>query len=363
MKDVREKISFNRGVPAAESLPGRKIGEVTKEVMGRYGHSLLQYGDSKGFSPLRERLADRYEDATSEGVLVGNGSLQILDMIANLVVDPGDNVLVESPSYDRALTIFNRVGAEVQGVELEKDGPNLEELEVLLETHRPKLLYTIPDFQNPTGVCATGKKREQVARLTAKHGTLVVEDSPYRKLRYRGGEKSTLRSFNPEGVVQMSSFSKLVGPGMRVGWVLGDPKIINDLAVYAEDTYITPSLLSQGVVNQLVEEGWLEKNIEELVRLYGPRLKATLESLDKYFPEADWVRAQGGFFVGLWLPDNTEVDRFYSRAEEENLVLASPAGFFPDRGGEGFVRLPFPALSPDRIEEGIKRLGKVWRSL
>lgn len=363
MKTDKQKVSFNRGVPATQSLPSRKIGEVAEKVLDRYGDSLLQYGDSRGFSPLRDGLADWYEGATREEILIGNGSLQILDMIANLHINPGDTVLVESPSYDRAITIFERVSAEVLGVKLEKDGPNLDELERLLETHRPKLFYTIPDFQNPTGVCASAKKREKVAGLAAEYGTMVVEDSPYRKLRYRGEEKPTLRSFNPEEVVQTSSFSKLVGPGMRVGWVVGNSKIIDDLAVFAEDTYITPSLLSQGLINHLIEEGWLEKNIEDLIALYNPRLEATLDSLEEYFPEADWVPAQGGFFVGLWLPDNTEVNKFYNRAEEENLILSSPKGFFPDRGDEGFVRLPFPALSPGRIEEGVERLGKVWRGL
>ncbi|MBS3786711.1 PLP-dependent aminotransferase family protein [Candidatus Bipolaricaulota bacterium] len=363
MKDTDQKISFDRGVPATESFSVKKIGAVAKKVMDKYGNSLLQYGDARGFSPLRDKLADWHEGSVRGDILIGNGSLQILDMIANLYIEPGDTVLVERPSYDRAITIFNRAGAEVQGVKLENDGPNLDKLETLLETHHPELLYTIPDFQNPTGVCASARKREEVAELTAEQGTLVVEDSPYRKLRYRGAEKPTLRSFNPEGVVQMSSFSKLIGPGMRVGWVVGNSETIDDLAVYAEDTYITPSLLSQGMINHLIEEGWLEENIKELIALYKPRLEATLVSLQEYFPEAGWVQAQGGFFVGLWLPDSSLASKFYDRAEKENLILSTSEGFFPDCKAEGFVRLPFPALSPDLIEEGIRRIGRVWRDL
>lgn len=363
MKDTKRKISFDRGVPATESFSGKKIGELAKKAMDQYGSSLLQYGDARGFSPLRSKLADWHEGATREDILIGNGSLQILDMIANLYVEKGDTVLVESPSYDRAITIFNRAGAEVQGVRLENDGPNLDKLETLLETHHPEIFYTIPDFQNPTGICASANKREEVAELTAEHGTLVVEDSPYRKLRYRGAEKPTLRSFNPEGVVQMSSFSKLIGPGMRVGWVAGNSETIDDLAVYAEDTYITPSLLSQGMIDHIIEEGWLEENIEELIALYKPRLQTTLDSLEKYLPEADWIPAQGGFFVGLWLPDSSLMSKFYNRAEEEKLILSSPEGFFPDSRAEGFVRLPFPALSPDLIQKGVRRIGKIWRDL
>jgi 2-aminoadipate transaminase len=363
MKKNKREVSFNRGVPATKSLPKKKVGEVAESLLNRYGESLLQYGDSKGFKPLREELADWYEETASDAILVGNGSLQILDIIANLYVSREDTVIVESPSYDRAITIFRRAGAEVHGVKLEKDGPNLEELETLFETHRPEIFYTIPDFQNPTGVCVSGEKRREITRLAEKYGVLVVEDSPYRRLRYGGEPEPTLREFNPDGILQMSSFSKLIGPGVRVGWVVGGEEIIDKLSEYAEDTYITPGLLSQGIVFRLIEEGWLEDNIEDLVSLYEPRLETTLDSLKKYFPESDWVRAQGGFFVGLWLPEGTDVERFYERANENGLVLSSPEGFFPDRGGEGFVRLPFPALSPELIEEGVKRLGEVWRSL
>lgn len=363
MKNTDQKIPFNRGVPATETFPGNKIGKVTREAMNQYGSSLLQYGDARGFSPLRSKLADWYDGANSEDILIANGSLQILDMIANLYLEPGDTVLVESPSYDRAITIFNRAGAKVVGVKLKKDGPNPEDLKDLLETHNPEIFYTIPDFQNPTGISASKKRREQVVELTGKFDTLVLEDSPYRKLRYFGAKKPTLRSFDPGRVLQISSFSKLIGPGVRVGWVVGNSEIIDNLAGYAEDTFISPGLLGQGVVNELIKEGWLEENIKKLISLYKPRLEVTLESLEEYFPEADWVRAQGGFFVGVWLPDDTEVGKFYNRAKEAGLVLSSAEGFFPERGGDGFVRLPFPALSPDRIEEGIKRLGKVWRNL
>lgn len=363
MKKNRREVSFNRGVPATKSLPQKKVGQVAEGLLDQYGESLLQYGDSKGFKPLREELVNWCENVANDEILVGNGSLQILDMIANLHLDRGDTVIVESPSYDRAITIFRRAGAEVHGVELEKDGPNVEELETLFETHRPEIFYTIPDFQNPTGICVSGAKRREIARLAEEYGILVVEDSPYRKLRYRGEPEPTLRELNPDGILQMSSVSKLIGPGVRVGWVVGEKGVIEKLAGYAEDTYITPGLIGQGIVFRLIEDGWLEKNIKDLISLYEPRLEATLDSLEEYFPESDWVQVRGGFFVGLWLPEETDFERFYERASDNGLILSSPEGFFPDRGGEGFVRLPFPALSPERIEEGVQRLGEVWRSL
>jgi len=363
MNNNDKTISFNRGVPAVQSLPLDKVAEIGEEVIDEHGDTILQYGSSRGFLPLRTKLANWYEGATPDQILLGNGSLQILDMIAKLYVNSDDSVLVEWPSYDRAITIFERAGAEVHGVKLEKDGPNLNQLEDLLKTQNPCLFYTIPDFQNPTGICASRAKRKAVAELGEKYGTIIVEDAPYRRLRYRGDEKPTIRSFNPEKVIQMSSLSKLIGPGIRVGWLVAGVEIVEELARYAEDTYITPSLLSQGFANGLFKDDWFEENVQNLISLYEPRLDSTLSSLDRYFPEADWVRAEGGFFVGLWLPDSSEVDKFYRRAKEGGLELSSPEGFFSGYEGEGFVRLPFPALSPSRIEEGVKRLSRIWKDL
>ena len=363
MTEKNQPISFNRGVPATQSLPSRKVGEVTAEVLREEGDTLLQYGDSRGYLPLREKIVDGCENPTEDQVLVGNGSLQILDMITHIYVEQGDSVLVEKPSYDRAITLFRRAGAKVSAVSLEKDGMNLDELAELLERDRPSLIYTIADFQNPTGITATTEKRKALTELAAKYGTIVVEDSPYRNLRYRGEVEPTVRSFDPDNILRLSSYSKLVSPGMRVGWLVGKSEVIEELADYAEDTYITPNLLSQGIVSKLMGSGWLEENIKQLVSLYEPRLRATLESLEKYFPESDWVEAEGGFFVGLWLPDPSKVDQFYEKAEGENLILSSPDGFFADGESEGFLRLPFPALSVSEIETGVKRLARAWKEL
>lgn len=358
-----DTISFNRGIPAERSLPVEKVEEITSKIMDQDGTSLLQYGDSRGFPPLRKKLAEDSEGITKDEVLVSNGSLQILDIITKLYVDKEDHVVIERPSYDRAITIFDRTGGEVVGVDLQKDGVDIEGFERILDTYQPELFYTIADFHNPTGVTTSGSKRERIAELAADYNTLIVEDSPYRKLRYRGEEEPTLRSFKPENVLKISSFSKLICPGIRVGWVMGQPSIVKEIADYSEDTYVTPNLLSQGIVNRLIRDGWLEENLQELISLYRPRLQVTLGSLEEYFPGADWIQAEGGFFVGLWLPDKTKEDEFYNRAKEESLILSSSDGFFPDQSNEGFVRLPFPALTTGEIEEGVKRLAKAWHEL
>lgn len=363
MSDKNRKISFNRGVPATRSLPAEKVGEVTSKVLAKDGSSLLQYGDSRGFTLLRKKLAEDYEGASRENVMVANGSLQLLDMITRITVEPGETVLVESPTYDRAITIFERAGAQVVGVGLTEDGIDLDELSKVFEKFEPKLFYVIADFQNPTGITTSSYKRERMVELAEDHGTLIVEDSPYRKLRYRGEEVPTIRSFDHATVAQISSFSKLISPGMRVGWLVGKSDLVEQVARYAEDTYITPNLLSQGIVNQLLRNGWVDENLNELISLYRPRLEATLASLEEYFPEADWIEADGGFFVGLWLPKPEKLDRFSREAEKEGLVLSSSEGFFTNPDTEGFLRLPFPALTPSTIEEGVKRIAKVWKQL
>ncbi|MCF7875635.1 PLP-dependent aminotransferase family protein [Candidatus Bipolaricaulota bacterium] len=356
-------INFNRGIPAPEAIPVGAAREAASSIFEGDGKTVLEYCDSRGYPPLRGKIAEDYEGVTADGILLSNGSLQLLDLIARLYLGDGKVVVVERPTYDRAITIFERAGAKVKGVDLEDGGINVEGLEEAFAEYHPELYYTIPDFQNPTGATTTTKKRKKVAWLLDGYDVKAVEDSPYRRLRYSGETRPSLRSFNAESVIQTSSFSKLVSPGVRVGWLVADSSMVNKIATCAEDTYISPNILGQGIVTQLIKNGWLEENIERLKSLYRPRLQATLENLEKYFPKANWVEAEGGFFVGVWLPDGKRSDLFYEKARSRGLVLTSPLGFFPDKGGGSFLRLPFPALTPKEIESGIKRIAEVWKDL
>ncbi len=359
----KDRINFNRGVPATGALPAEEVRKAAFEVLESSGTTLLQYGDSRGYPPLREILTEDSGEIRPEGVVVGNGSLQLLDLLAKVHLGNGESIVVEEPTYDRAITIFERAGAEVTGVAMERDGVGIANLRKAFDRYRPSLFYTIPDFQNPTGITTSRKKRQRVVRLAEEFGVTLVEDSPYRRLRYRGEQVPTIRSLSPENVIQISSFSKLVGPGIRVGWLIGEPKRVERISNYAEDTYISPNLLSQGIVSFLIRNGWLEEYLGELVSLYRPRLEATLTSLEEYFPEAEWVKPEGGFFVGVWLPEREKSKKFYREAQLRGLVLTSPDGFYPNQGGEDFLRLPFPALSPTLIEEGVKRMAEVWKDI
>jgi len=331
----RGTINFARGVPPPEAFPTQELQECARAVLEREGSVVLQYHPAAGFVPLREWLADRYGVAM-ECVLVSNGSLQILDFLTRLLTSPGDVVLVEKPSYDRAITLFRQ---------------------------EPDFFYTIPDFQNPTGITTSLAKREKLVELAERHDFWIVEDGPYRDLRYWGEEVPAIFSLGSEKVLHLSSFSKVLSPGMRVGYLLGPEHVVRKLTKMAEDTYITPNMVSQGVVYEYCRQGWLGPNIERLKSLYRPRLEALASALQAYLPHAQWARPEGGFFVGAYLPSEVDVSLLKAKAQEERVTLSDGRGFFPDEDGSAFLRLPFCALSAPNIQEGIGRLGSIVNML
>ena len=272
-------------------------------------------------------------------------------------------VLTESPTYDRTLTLLRRHGATVVGVPLEADGPDVAALEDALKTHAPKFFYMIPDFQNPAGATCSGTKRRQIANLADRHGFLIVEDAPYRLLRYRGREEPTLYELAPERTLHMSSFTKLIAPGVRTGFMVGEPKLIASLAKAAEDTYISPGYVAQGITYEWCRRGLLAPQIERLKKLYAPRLDACLAALEAYMPDTLKTRPDGGFFISLTLPAGVPTSTLRTEAAARGLNVSDGLAFFPNGGGERFLRLPFCALSPAEIDDGIQRLAESVRSV
>ncbi len=348
-------INFTRGVPATESFPIEDMIAASQVALEKYGTTILQYGKSYGFMPLREWLAE-WKGVSVDQVLTANGSLQIVEFLCCHALQPGDAVFTESPSYDRTLTLLRRHKANVVGIPLEADGPNIEALKAALAQHTPKFFYIIPDFQNPSGATCSRAKRERLVELADKHGFWLVEDAPYRPLRFRGEEQPSLFDLNPERTLHMLSFSKLIGPGPRVGILYGPAALLQQVAKIAEDTYITPSLLAHGIVYEFCNAGNLPGQIEKLKALYAPRLQACLDALDKHLPTAEATRPDGGFFLSVTLPEGTTTAQVLEQAKAHNLNLASGQAFFPDGGGERFLRLPYCAMTPEVIDEGISRL-------
>ena len=352
-----ETINFTRGVPANESFPIDELKEAATAILHSRGAAILQYGPSSGYLPLREWLAE-WQHVKADQVLTGNGSLQIIEFLCLHTVKPGDVVFTETPTYDRTIGLLRRHGAKVVGIQLESDGPNIEALERALAKEKPKFFYVIPDFQNPSGSTCSREKRQRIAELAERHGVLLVEDAPYRLLRYRGSEEPTLFSMAPNRTLHMSSFTKLIAPGVRTGFMIGEAGIIAKLAKVAEDTYISPGYVAQGITYEWCRRGLLTPQIERLKVLYAPRLDACLSALDRYMPDATTTRPEGGFFISLTLPPGVTTTAVRAEAAKHNLNLADGLAFFPEGGGERFVRLPFCALTPAEIDEGVRRLAE-----
>jgi len=356
-------INFTRGVPAVESFPADKIIDASQAVLREHASIILQYGSAYGLRLLREWLASWHSVAV-ESVLCSNGSLNLIEFICSLLLhSENKTVFVEAPTYDRAVTRLYKHGAEIVSIPLQDDGPDIEILDAKLQQHQPSFFYTIPDFQNPAGTTCSHEKRIRLIELARQHGYIYLEDSPYRPLRYWGVEQPSLFEIAPDVVVQMSSFSKLIGPGTRMGYILGDVDLLAKVAKVAEDTYITPSLLSHGIVYEFCRAGHLQPQIDRLKTLYRPRLEAALASLDEHLPQAKFVRPDGGFFLSITLPRGVTTMDVRAHASRVNLNLADGRAFFVNGGGERFLRLPYCALTPEQIRVGISRLAEIVRRL
>ena len=252
-----ETINFTRGVPAIESYPDRRSGAVRGHCARRPAATpCCSTALPPACRALRNWLAE-WQGVKPEQVLAGNGSLELIEFLCTALLKPGDVVFTEAPSYDRAITLFRRHGLTVVGVPLEADGPNIEALEKLLAQHTPKLFYVIPDFQNPSGATCSAEKRKRIAELAGQHDVLLLEDAPYRLLRYRGTQEPTLYSMAPQRTLHMTSFTKLIAPGVRLGFMMGDAAILAKIAKVAEDTYIAPGGFAHGVTLEWLKAGKL----------------------------------------------------------------------------------------------------------
>ncbi len=358
-----EQILLTRGVPAVEALPNKLISECIQAVLeGPDGRMVLQYGHNGGYLPLRRLVADQYS-VSPDQVIVGNGSLHLQDLLSALTIKQGDVVFVEQPSYDRAIKTFRRRGARVIGIPLEQDGVNIEALEKAIARQAPAFMYVIPDFQNPAGVTTSAEKRRALVDLAQRYGFWLVEDVPYRTLRYFGESAPLLRELNSERVITVSSYSKLISPALRVGYLIGPLDLVKKLTRLAEDTILSPVLPTEAVVVEFHKRGYFASNLESLKQLYAPRLQAIVVALKKYLPDVPFAEPEGGFFVSIYLPEKTDSTNLLARAQEVGLALTNGRDFFADtldggedERGERFVRLPFCALTPAQIEEGVRRL-------
>jgi 2-aminoadipate transaminase len=359
---AQDLIKFTRGVPPIESFPNQALVECAATVINEFGPVIQQYNPSQGFLPLRQHIAELH-GTLPERILLGQGSLQLLDLAARLLLKAGDEVYVEAPTYDRTVTILRRAGAQVTGFAVNHDGPDPDAIEKRLRSGPPpKFVYFISDFQNPSGTVMSEEKRRAITTLAKRYNFWIFEDTPYRLLRYLGTDLPALHDLLPEQVWRMSSYSKTIAPGLRVGYMIIPDAYISPMAKMAEDTYINASYINQAIVFDYIRRGWFDTRLVELKHLYRQRLDASLEALETHMAgKATWSHPEGGFFIGVWLNEekNQKFSNLLQKAKAVGLELTDGRGFYPDGSGENFIRLPFCGLTPDEIWQGVERLSRV----
>lgn len=359
---MKKIINFSRGVPDPECFPVDDLVAATESALRKNAKNILQYGPAAGYASLREFIG-RWFDRDSSEVMIGNGSLELFGFICEAYLQPGDVVFVESPTYDRAITILKKHGVRIVGIDVNENGIDLAAFQAALKKHTPKLVYLIPDFQNPTGVCTSLEAREQIVKWSKSLGFLIVEDGPYGFLRYFGDDIPSIYSLAPEQTIHLSSFTKLISPGVRIGFLLGSQDRVKQVASVAESHYITPGYFAQGVIAEWCSKGHLPEQLERLKKMYAPRLATCVAALDRHLPGKMIGRPQGGFFASIRLDVGIEEGSLIQAAREEGLILSSGDAFFVNASRYRFVRLPFCALQHDEILEGIKRLAVVVQKL
>jgi 2-aminoadipate transaminase len=352
-----ETISFARGIPAPECLPVEELADCAQAALERDGATVLSYGSSAGYAPLRKWIAERH-GVDPARVLVTNGSLQGMVFLAERFA--GERVLVEAPTYDRPLKILAAHGVETTPIAMDDEGLDLDALAQVLESgDKPAFLYTIPTFQNPSGRTLSAERRRRLAEIAREHELLVLEDDPYGLVRFDGEAPPTL--FELEGgthVAYSSSFSKTIAPGLRVGYFVLPVALERKLEALATSTYITPVLLGQATVFEFLRRGNFEPNLERVSTLLRARRDAMLEALERELPDARWSRPQGGYFVWLELPEGADAGALLERATAAGVTFVPGADF---GGAPATARLAFSFVSPDEIREGVRRLAALVR--
>ncbi|MFA5385279.1 MAG: PLP-dependent aminotransferase family protein [Eubacteriales bacterium] len=357
-----EMISFAGGLPAPELFPLKEMRDAFCHVLESGDPSVLQYSTTEGFFPLREyisvKMKEKNINAGPDNILITNGSQQALDLLAKLFINPGDIVLVEEPSYLGALQVFRSYQARFATVPADDEGADVEALELAIKNNRPKLIYLTPTFKNPTGVTMSLQRRRAVAGLLEKYKVPLIEDDPYGELRYAGETLPPLKSFDRSGfVIYLSTFSKTIAPGMRLGWIAAGLELIRKLALAKQGTDLHTGTLVQRAVQRYLDNSDVSGHIQAIRTEYGRRRDVMLKEMRNSFPDgAAWTSPEGGMFLWVTLPEHYDTVQLIKKAVEENVAYVPGAPFYPNGGGLNKMRLNYSNSTPAQIKEGINRL-------
>ena len=364
------QISFATGISDANLFPAEDFRKVLQTVMRRDGITALDYGERSGYAPLRESithiLASQGLQTRPENILITSGSQQALSLVAQSLLKPGDIILVESPTHAGALDLFHALDFKVVGIPVDGQGMQVEELEKLLQQHHPKLIYTIPNFHNPTGTCLNGSRRRQLLVLADRYNVPILEDDFVGDLRYDGRAQPALKALDPGGrVIYVSTFSKMLMPGLRVGFLAAEGPIYDCLVNFKRVNDLTTSTLIQRALEAYVTVGRYQAHLRRSCQIFRKRRDTMLAAIERYLPTG--VRfdlPQGVLFIWLQIPEVLDSEKLLPLAWEEGVDFALGNGFFPNgTGGKNWLRLNFVAQAPDQVNEGIKRLGRALKRL
>jgi DNA-binding transcriptional MocR family regulator len=355
-------ISFARGAPSLDIVDVDGLRAAAESAFTSDPAGTTAYGTSVGYRPLRSWIAERHGVAP-ERVIVTNGSMQADAFLFDALVESGDTVIVERPTYDRTLAALRDRGADLRAVELEPDGIDVAALErELVAGAKPKLAHIIPNFQNPAGYTLSLPKRERLLEAAREHRFTVFEDDPYVALRFVGEMLPTMLSMDEQNVVYASSFSKTVCPGIRVGYLVGPEELIAQITKRATGTYISPSMVSQAIVHQFCASGALDRSIETVTAALSERAETLCQALRRELPDARFEQPTGGYFLWVDLPRGTDVKALFAAAAEREVQFVEGCDFMLE-GGESSLRLAYSGVTPAEIEEGVTRLAAAYGEL
>lgn len=371
-------ISFAGGLPAPEVFPLKEFQEACNAVLQKDGAQALQYSTTEGYRPLREMIARhtaRYSvQVSADNILITSGSQQALDFLGRLFINRGDYIVVESPTYLGALQAWNAYGAQYISVRADEHGMIVDELEAALRVG-PKFIYVLPNFQNPSGSTLSLERRKKLIELADKYGVPIIEDDPYGQLRYEGEHIPSVMTLDSQfrdeqdgeytgNVIYLSTFSKLLAPGLRLAWVIAPPEVIRRLVMTKQAADLHTSSFNQYVAHEVAKGGFLDEHVKVIRATYKERRDVMLEMMDEMFPpEMRWTHPQGGMFLWGIMPEDVDAAEALKIAIERKVAFVPGASFHPNGGGKNTMRLNFSYSSPETIREGITRLGATLKEV
>ncbi|MDP8232486.1 MAG: PLP-dependent aminotransferase family protein [Candidatus Zophobacter franzmannii] len=370
-----EIISFAGGLPAPDSFPRLELKQIMMDLMDdeKEASTAMQYGPTEGDILLREQLVSRYKkqglDITTENLIITTASQQALDLVAKIFVNRGDTVIVGLPSYLGGLSAFNSYGAHSVGIPLDEEGMSAvlleQKLEVLkIQGVKPKFIYVIPDFQNPAGITMSEKRRKEIIAIAHKFNILLLEDSPYRELRFTGEHQKTMFELDGTGhVILLGTFSKLFVPGFRIGWVIAHPDIVDKFVVAKQATDLCTPPFNQRIAARFLEKGLLDVNIRKIIKMYSKKQRTVLDLFEELMPEeVQWTKPEGGLFLMVTLPERIDTTDLLGKAiKEENVAFVAGQSFYCDGTGTNTMRINYSYGSNEKNIEGIHRLVKLLK--